>query len=228
MINDEDVAEFVAVVNSTQTQLLPSLVDSVAIEATTVNPVTVIDAGESTGTEIDSANDEFDAGAVHGTPQAIAANGLEVDLSLNNSFEVVDNSTYGATVEAGGESTSSVNSRSDTEAEAEAGGAKTGEATDSTANADLGEASAAEAESGEFQGGATDSVASSAAASAPSSVTKVTSAQATANVAKADAAAMRRTVQALNLPDLADRPTPTSAQLQEGMQRAVERFGSRP
>ena len=228
LINDEDVAEFVAVVNSTQTQLLPSLVDSVAIEATTVNPVTVIDAGESTGTEIDSANDEFDAGAVHGTPQAIAANGLEVDLSLNNSFEVVDNSTYGATVEAGGESTSSVNSRSDTQAEA--GGAKTGEGADSAANNASGEgdASAAEAESGEFQGGATDSVASSAAASAPSSVTKVTSAQATANVAKADAAAMRRTVQALNLPDLADRPTPTSAQLQEGMQRAVERFGSRP
>ncbi|WP_196757099.1 beta strand repeat-containing protein [Prochlorococcus marinus] len=225
---DDDVAEVVAVVNSAQTQLLPSLVGSAAIERITVGPLTVIEGGESADTQIDSTNDEFDKGAVQGTPQTIAANGLEVDLSLNNSFEVVDNSTYGATVEAGGESTSSVNTRSDTQAEA--GGAKIGEGANSAANNDSGEgdASAAEAESGEFQGGATDSVASSAAVSAPSSVTKVTSAQATANVAKADAAAMRRTVQALNLPDLADRPTPTSAQLQEGMQRAVERFGSRP
>jgi|TARA_B100001964_G_C14167906_1_gene570014 hypothetical protein len=225
LINDEDVAELVAVMNSTQTQLVTSPVSSVAIETATVNSATVIEGKKSTETMIDSPSDEFETGAVKSAPETIAAKGLEVDLSLESSFGVVDDSTYSSTGEADGALTSSVSSSDPQE---ESGGAKTGEAADSTANADLGEASAAEPESGELEGGTTDSVASSpTAASTPSSVTRVTSVQAAANLAKSDEVTTSRTIRDLNLADLADRLTPTMAQLQEGMQQAVQHFGER-
>ncbi|KZR68791.1 Autotransporter-associated beta strand repeat [Prochlorococcus marinus str. MIT 1313] len=126
----------------------------------------------------------------------------------------------GAAAEEGGPETG--------DAAAEGGeAAETGEA--GGAAAEGGEAAqtveAEGAETGEAEGAAAEAGASSTAVSGSTSVRKVTSVQAIANVAKSDQAATNQTVQSLNIPDIGTRETPTPKQLQNGMLKAIQRFG---
>ncbi|WP_197459814.1 autotransporter-associated beta strand repeat-containing protein [Prochlorococcus sp. MIT 1303] len=109
--------------------------------------------------------------------------------------------------------------------EAEVAAAEGGEAaqTGEAEGAETGEAEGAE--TGEAEGAAAEGGASSTAVSGSTSVRKVTSVQAIANVAKSDQAATNQTVQSLNIPDIGTRETPTPKQLQNGMLKAIQRFG---
>ena len=169
------------------------------------------------------------------TPSSLSGDGLDVNLSLDSGFQVVETAEQGAgdAASSAGSTSSSASSQTQSTSTDEASTSTSDSDESSQAKAASDTESTSDADESSQADAASDTEASSGSgetSTEPSSpvanVTSVDAKQASETVVNSDEVATKRLTQNLNLPDLSGVKTPNPAQIANFLQQTMKTIRS--